>query len=227
MNWTAWLRRPPADAAAAAYVANTPRRVSGRTPLDQLRFVVLDAETSGFAVGVDRLLSLAAVPVCGGRIPVGEIRSWVFRQEQVPLNEATTVHGILPAETAAGEDEAAILRALLGLLTGAVVVGHHIAFDLAMLEEATRRHFGVRLRNSRIDTATLAMRAVEAFAKTAYPGQRPPSLDELCSHCGVPTIDRHTAAGDAYTTAELFLVLCARMQRLRGHALTAKDLGLG
>lgn len=227
MSWTAWLRRPPADATAAAYLANTPKRVPGRTPLDQLRFVVLDAETSGFAVGVDRLLSLATVPVRGGRIPVGEIRSWLFRQEQVPLNDATAVHGILPAETAAGEDEAAVLRALLGLLTGAVVVGHHIAFDLAMLEEATRRHFGVRLRNPRIDTATLAMRAVEAFAKTAYPGQRPPSLDELCSHCGVPTIDRHTAAGDAYTTAELFLVLCARMQRLRGHALTAKDLGLG
>lgn len=227
MTWTAWFRRPHADPVAAAYLASTPRRVAGRTPLDRLRLVVLDAETSGFTVGVDRLLSLAVVPVRGGRIPVGEIRTWLFRQEKVPLNEATAVHGILPAETAGGEDEAAILRALLPALTGAVVVGHHIDFDLAMLDEATRRHFGIRLRNPRVDTAALAMRAVEAFAKTAYPGQRPPTLEELCTHCGVPALDRHTAAGDAYTTAELFLVLCARMQRLRGRALLAGDLGLG
>jgi DNA polymerase-3 subunit epsilon len=227
MSWLSWLRRPPSDPVAAAYAANTPRRVPSRTPLDALRFIVLDAETSGFNVGSDRLLSLAIVPVRAGRIPLGGICSWIFRQDKVPLNEATAVHGILPAETADGETEQAILQELLPELAGAVVVGHHIDFDLAMLDEATRRHFGLRLRNPRIDTATLAMRAVEAFAKTAYPGQRPPTLDELCSHCGVPTIDRHTAAGDAYTTAELFLVLCARMQRLRGRPLTAADLGLG
>jgi DNA polymerase-3 subunit epsilon len=188
---------------------------------------VLDAETSGFNVGSDRLLSLATVPVCAGRIPLGEIRSWIFCQQTVPLNEATEIHGILPAEAAEGESEEAILRELLPHLTGTIVVGHHIGFDLAMLEEATRRHFKLRLRNPRIDTATLAMRIVEAFATTAYSGQRPPTLDELCSHCGVPALDRHTAAGDAYTTAELFLVLCARKQRLLGRPLTAGDLGLG
>jgi len=221
-----WWRRPPADPIAAAYAAGTARKVGARTPLDSLRFVVLDAETSGFRVGSDRLLSLATVPVQAGRIPLGAIRSWLFRQTTVPLNQATEVHGILPAEAAGGESEESILCEVLAELTGAVVVGHHIGFDLAVLDEATRRHFGLRLRNASIDTANLAMRVVEAFAATAYPGQRPPTLEELCSHCGVPLIDRHTAAGDAYTTAELFLVLCARKQRLLGRPLIAGDLGL-
>jgi len=227
MSWLSWLRSAPSDPVAAAYAAGTARRIPSRTPVEALRFIVLDAETSGFNVGSDRLLSLATVPVSAGRIPLGGIRSWLFRQKSVPLNQATEVHGILPAEAAEGESEEAILRELLPELTGAVVVGHHIGFDLAMLDEATRRHFGLRLRNPRIDTATLAMRVVEAFAATAYPGQRPPTLDELCLHCGVPAIDRHTAAGDAYTTAELFLVLCARKQRLLGRPLTAGDLALG
>jgi DNA polymerase-3 subunit epsilon len=72
----------------------------------------------------------------------------------------------------------------------------------------------------------MAQRTVEAFGVTAYPGQRPPSLDEVCEHLGLPTVERHTAAGDAFTTAELFLVLCARMQRLRGRPLVVDDLPL-
>lgn len=226
MTWLPWLRRTPSDPAAAAYLAGTRRRVPAKTPVEALRFIVLDAETSGFNVGSDRLLSLATVPVRASRIPLGEIRSWLFRQDTVPLNAATAIHGIMPAEAAGGESEETILRELLPELTGAVVVGHHVGFDLAMLAEATRRHFGLRLRNPSLDTATFAMHSVEAFARTAYPGQRPPTLDELCSHCEVPIMDRHTAPGDAYTTAELFLVLCARLRRLRGRPLTAADLPL-
>lgn len=56
---------------------------------------------------------------------------------------------------------------------------------------------------------------------------RPPTLDELCGHCGIRAVDRHTAPGDAYTTAELFLVLCVRLQRQFDRPLTAGDLPLG
>ncbi len=219
-----WPFRRRLDPLAAAYRAATPRRVAARRPIAELTFLVLDAETTGFRVGQDRLLSLATMPIRGGDLRVGEAAAWIVRQSSAPMNAATAVHGILPVDTAAGDPECEVLAALLPRLHGAILVGHHIGFDCAMLDQALRCEFGLGLRNPRLDTATLAMQTVDAFGKTAYPGQRPPTLEELCAHCGIPPLDRHTAAGDTFTTAELFLFLCARLRGRFGRPLLARDL---
>lgn len=219
-----WPFRRPLDPLAQTYRDATPRRVPGRRPWSELRFLVLDAETSGFKVGHDRLLSLATMPALGGDLRVGEAAGWVVRQPAATVNAATAVHGILPADTAAGDAERDVLAALLPQLHGAIIVGHHIGFDCAMIDEALRRHFGTGLRNPHLDTAALAQQTLDAFGRTAYPGQRPPTLDELCAHCDIPLMDRHTAAGDTFTTAELFLFLCARLRRRLGRPLLARDL---
>ncbi|HEY0947719.1 MAG TPA: 3'-5' exonuclease [Opitutaceae bacterium] len=224
MSWLSLLRRTPRAPVVQAYLDATSAKVRGKTPLDALSFVVLDAETTGFSVGRDRLLSLAVMPVRAGRLAVAGTRCWLVQQSAVPLNEAMQVHGILPSDTAAGEPEERVLAELLPTLAGAVLVGHHIGFDIAMLNAALQRHYRVRLRNPVLDTALMARHALEAFAATAYPGQQPPSLDEVCALCGIPVVERHTAEGDTFTTAELFLVLCARLQRLRGRPLLASDL---
>lgn len=221
-----WPFRRPRDPLVQAYRDATPRRIPPRRAWGDLVFLVLDAETTGFKVGQDRLLSLATMPVRGGDLRVGEAAAWLVRQPVAAVNAATAVHGILPADTAAGDDERAVLAALLPQLHGAIVVGHHIGFDAAMLDEALRRHFGARLRNPRLDTAALAMQTLDAFGRTAYPGQRPPTLEELCAHCDIPATDRHTAAGDTFTTAELFLFLAARLRRRLGRPLLARDLPL-
>lgn len=219
-----WPFRRQLDPLAAAYRDATARRVPGRRSWSDLQFLVLDAETTGFKIGQDRLLSLATMPIRRGDLRVGEAASWVVRQPATRVNVATTVHGILPADTAGGAAERDVLAALIPQLHGAIIIGHHIGFDCAMIDEALRRHFDVGLRNPRLDTAALAMRTIDAFGRTAYPGQRPPTLEELCAHCDIPPMDRHTAAGDTFTTAELFLFLCARLRRRLDRPLVARDL---
>lgn len=221
-----WFRRAPLDPVALAYRDGTASRVPRKTPLEQLRFVVLDAETTGFDPAKDRILSVAAVPVTAGTLQLSGLRSWLVYQSTARFSEAVRVHGILPSETQTGEPEAAVLAELLPLLTGAVLVGHHLAFDVAMLNAALHRHFRVRLRNPMLDTAQLAMRVLEAFRKTGYPGQRTPSLDEVCTHCEIAPVERHTASGDTFTTGELLLVLGAKQARQLGRPLTAGDLPL-
>jgi len=217
------LRKPPDDPLVRAYLAKTPRRLPGRTPLEAVRFVVIDAETTGFDTTHDRMLSLSAVPLTHLQIAVSAIRAWLIRQPAPTVTPAVTVHGILPSETADGSDEPEVLRELLPLLHGAVLVGHHVRFDAAMLDAALRRHFGVRLRNPFVDTALLAMSTLEAFRKTGYPNQRPPALEEVCARCGFDPVDRHTAVGDAFTTAEIFLLLVARLR----HLIRRRPLRLG
>ena len=88
-----------------------------------LTFLVLDAETTGFKFGQDRILSLAIMPIRRGDLQVGEAAGWVVFQSSAPVNAASSVHGILPSETAAGTAEREVLVALLPRRHGAVVVG--------------------------------------------------------------------------------------------------------
>lgn len=223
MNW--WFG-PKYEPAAEAYRTATPRTVPRKTAVDALRFVVLDAETSGFDLAKDRLLSLATIEVAHGQINIAHTHSWLVFQPHASVNAAVAVHGILPAETAGGEAEARVVEELLPHLHGAVLVGHHVAFDAQMLDAALRRRFRTGLRNPLLDTATFAMQTLDAFRKTAYPGQRPPTLEEVCAHSGIEAIDRHTADGDAFTTAEVFLLMCGRLRRQLGRPLRAGDLPL-
>lgn len=222
-----WRRKIPTHPTVAAYEAATPRTVSGKTPVTDLRFAVVDAETTGFDFSRDRMLSLALVEVQGGRLRVDRSAAWLVYQPGCSPTTAVNVHGILPSETAGGEPEPAVLLELLPRLQGAVVVGHHVGFDAGMINAALHRHYGVKLRNPLLDTATLARTAIEAFAKTGYPGQRQPDLDELCAQCGIPAVERHTAEGDAYTTALLLLAMLVKLQRRLQRPLVAGDLPLG
>jgi DNA polymerase-3 subunit epsilon len=223
MNWP-WQK--PKAPLVEAYLAATPRRVPKKTPLAEITFVVLDAETTGFDLQRDRILSLALVEVSGLRLRVPSAESWTVFQPHATVNQAVTVHGILPAQTALGRPEKEVLDELLPRLHGTIVTGHHIGFDKAMLNAAMQRHHKTTLRNPTLDTAALAMESLEAFARTAYPGQREPTLDEVCAQCDFAPVDRHTAEGDAFTTASLLLAMCARLRRRLDRPLCAGDLPL-
>jgi DNA polymerase-3 subunit epsilon len=224
MRW--WFRKKSQDPFLDAYAEATPKSISDKTPISEIRFVALDAETTGFDTAKDRMLSLALIEIKGGRMQMASAATWLIYQHAAAMTSAVSVHGILPAETATGRQEAEVLRDLLPKLQGAVLVGHHVAFDAAMIGAALRRHYRVALRNPLLDTANLAMEAVDAFAKTGYSGQRAPSLDEVCMQCGITPVERHTAEGDAFTTAMLFMTLCARLQRQLGRTPKAGDLPL-
>lgn len=223
MRWW-WNRKLPEF--VEAYLDATPRKFDSTLPVGEVKFVVIDAETSGMRIGRDRVLSLAAQPVSGGRMDLRKMQSWVLFQA-VPLQtDSVSVHGILPRETAQGTPEADVLPKLLACLSGSIIVGHHIGFDVAMINDMLKRHHHTTLRNPILDTSHLAMHALDAFARTGYPGQRDPGLDEVCAQVGIEPVERHTAEGDTFTTATLLLTLLAHLGRRRKKDLVVKDLPL-
>ncbi|MDX2186867.1 MAG: 3'-5' exonuclease [Opitutaceae bacterium] len=210
----------------AGYHELTRHKLDRRMPIDQVTFLVIDAETTGFDLQKDRMLSLAALTLKAGRMELAAMKSWLIFQQKSTQHAAVAVHGILPGETATGDPEMQVVTALLELMAGAVVVGHHVQFDLAMLGAAIKRAGGPALRQPYVDTAKLAQHALDAFARTGYPGQKDPSLDEVCVHLGLETLDRHTAEGDTFTTATLFLSLLSHLKRRKGGPLTLADIPL-
>ena len=221
-----WFQRRSRGPLADAYRAATPRRWPRQTPLEDVRWVALDAETTGFDRATDRILSLAALPLAPRSLRVAEMRDWLVYQENNSANEATAVHGILPSDSRGGQPEREVLEAIVPMLSGAVIVGHHIGFDAGMLDAAMKRHLGIGLRNQVVDTADLAMRHLTAFHQTGYANQRPPLLEEVCAKLGVEMVERHTATGDTFTTAGVFLLFLGRLRQKLGRPLVLADLPL-
>lgn len=205
------------------YRNQTNRLLARRTPIEEIRLVALDTECSGFDVGRDRLLSVAVIEIDWMHIHIDTCIEWLVYQPNIVANKATEIHGILPSETLCGMPEKQMLAELVPLLSGAIVVGHQIWFDASMLNEALRRNFGIGFRNPSIDVGMMAMYELQPFRKSGYANQRPPSLEDLCAHFGLPLHDRHTAEGDAYLAAELFLLMCGHIRQRRG-CLTRRDL---
>ena len=95
-----------------------------------------------------------------------------------------------------------------------MIVGHHIGHDIATFGEACNRHWGFRLSNRALDTMDLALHLARDGAFSGRPQFRKFTLDALCEAFGVIPHDRHTASGDAFMTALVFLRL-RKLARIR------------
>lgn len=189
---------------------------SDGTPAERIRFVVLDTETTGLNPQKDAIVAIGAVAVQDGEIRLDDQYEALLRfRYNTP---SVVVHGITrEAAEEEGVDEVEALREFLGYLRNAVIVGHHIGFDVEILKEHCQRRFGVELQNRWLDTMELTLHLEDAGAFGPLPeeGQngRDFSLDGLCERFGIRPHDRHTAAGDAFITAQVFLKLMVLARR--------------
>ena len=176
------------------------------TPIEQVRFVVLDSETTGFSPVLDRILTIGAVVVQNGEIRLDDSFDALLRVtgDVGPVD----VHGVTPDQMRRGHDEGDVLQAFLAYLRDGVIVGHHIGHDVSMLDAGLERlGTDVRLLNRTLDTADLTLHLAQdgAFTGVRLPGHL--TLDTLADLFGVIPHDRHTASGDAFITALVFLRL--------------------
>jgi DNA polymerase-3 subunit epsilon len=170
------------------------------------RFVVFDQETTGLDPAKDRIVSIGAVAVVDGEIVLGDFFEEMLRVDEV--TSAVLVHGITPEQSRNGRDEGGAVTAFLAYIGGAVLVGHHVGFDHAILRAAAAR-LGLTVPNPALDTMRLALALKDEGHLTLDP-EAGFSLDGLCEHFRIPPHDRHTAPGDAFLTAQVF----ARLLRI-------------
>ncbi len=176
---------------------------SGDETLDRIRFVVLDTETTGLDARNDRIVTIGAVAVVAGEIVMRDGFSAMVRVEE--NTSAVEVHGVTRDETRKGVEEPLALEHFLEYLRDGVIVGHHIGHDIGVFNAALGRHWGIELLNRSLDTMDLTLHLERAGAFTG-PIRRF-TLDALCEMFGVVPHDRHTASGDAFLTAQVFLRL--------------------
>ncbi|MEM9833404.1 MAG: 3'-5' exonuclease [Bacteroidota bacterium] len=182
----------------------------------RIRFVVFDTETTGLNPKKDTWLSLGAIVVEQQAIRVDQSLECTVQRSDIDISEQVIVHGITQTKLGGGIPETEVLRHWLQFIDNSVLVAHHAAFDKEIINRALNRlypEYQIRLHNPLLDTAALARR-LDRF-NTLPEAQNPAdySLDVLCQRFQITPTDRHTAAGDAFITAQLLLKLLAEAER--------------
>lgn len=185
-------------------------------PLADLRWVVVDTESSGLDPRQDRLLSIGACAIDHHKLHLAEVFTVSLRQPSPSAEDNILVHGITGSAQLSGEDPAAALLGFLQFLRDDLPVAFHAVFDATLLARAVRAHLGAKLRTTWFD-AELILAAL--FPDPAAPRR---SLDDWLRRFGISGYTRHDALSDAFATAELMLVAIEEAG-LRG-VRTARDL---
>lgn len=209
MNWLRrlFLRKPELSLeqslALTAYRSHS--QIVGAAPLDTLRFVVADVETTGLNPFADQLISIGAVEIIQGTIRLNSGFEVVFRQPQASPNANILVHGIDGTTQLGGVDPAAATLQFLDFIQNAPLVGFHADFDRLMIDRAANKAVGLAPSNPWLDLAYLAP------AVMPEPGRKlPRGFDEWMDKLGIVNQARHNALADALATAQLLQVVLAR-----------------
>lgn len=166
-------------------------------PLSTLPAAVLDIETTGLNVARDRLVSVGALQYRGGSPePAPPLDLLVHPGIRIP-KRSTQIHGISDADVAFAPSFALIWSNIQTYWQGRVLIGHNIAFDLAVLRhEAERAQLPFRPPAAALDVCLL------------YAGLRPRqqqiSLEHIAEDLGITVHGRHEALGDAEAAAAIW-----------------------
>lgn len=168
--------------------------------------ISLDLETTGLNPRVDEILSIAAVPIRAGVVYVSE-RFTCLVQPGRPFDiESIRHHRLRPTDVAEGMAPPEAVAALLQWLGNRPLLGYHVSFDCAMLNRHVASITGFPLANVRHDL----LRAYESRLRRSRPtGDLDLCFAAVLRDLGIPELGRHTALGDATSTALAWLALQA------------------
>lgn len=180
--------------------------VDSHLPWREAEYLALDFEATGLDLKNDDVISYGCVPIRNARILVGEYRYSLVQPTKPVPPESTKFHLIRNQDLADAPTAEAAARQLILELRGKVLVAHASWVEVAFLRRLLKLH-GARFENPVVDTAALA-RALGIRPRIAT---HEPHLETLADQLGVPVHDPHHALGDAFTTAQVFLVLANRL----------------
>jgi DNA polymerase-3 subunit epsilon len=169
-----------------------------------MRQIVLDTETTGLehAQG-HRIIEIGCIELVNRR-PTGRTLHHYIDPERDVDEGAAKVHGIRRAQLVGKPKFAEVAQELLAFITGAELVAHNAAFDVAFLDSELARLPGETRRLATIsqvlDTLVLARRM--------HPGQAN-NLDALCKRYHIDNSHRelHGALLDARILADVYLAM--------------------
>ncbi|HCI02073.1 MAG TPA: 3'-5' exonuclease [Oceanospirillaceae bacterium] len=165
--------------------------------------VALDIETTSMDVKQAEILSIGAVIIKDNRV---KSSNGLSINIQAPANlpaESVKVHLLRRIDLADGLPLEEALRKLLEFVGNRPLVGYYINYDLAVLDKVMRPLFGFGMPNRSVDIISLFRRRLNLKAMNDF--EMKLGFDDIAKQLQIPIVGRHTALGDAITTAMMYI----------------------
>jgi DNA polymerase-3 subunit epsilon len=167
------------------------------------RFVVVSTETTGLSLEKDVIVSFGMFSVINNSVVIGDCFETVIAQYKYFHENGISNEFTIETKMRKMVEHDAI-QAFVEFIGNSVLVGHHIDFDVEMINIALDRMGCGRLKNEALDIDVMHRKLLDINNKQF-------SLDELCSIYKIPVSDRNSASEDAYKIGLLFLKLKSRL----------------
>lgn len=193
-------------------------QVSEPHRLADVRFAVIDVETSGLRPRRDHLLQIAVVVADASGSVVSQWSTYVRpRWWRIARLGPRHVHGITRSMLRHAPTESEAIAELAARVRGAVVTAHNAGFDMAFVRRATRRA-GVALPRAQLLCTLRMSRALDPERLQSH------RLGDVCARYGVEPGRAHDALADAEATAAILPHLLAALRIDDVGALTPYSL---
>ena len=159
-------------------------------PNDDLEYVAFDLETTGLTKN-DRIIEIGFVAFKNGNV----LEEWSTLINPVRDVGKSNIHGITASMVSTAPLFEDIINDIFRLINGRVLVAHNLSFDARMLI----REFNRANTQGEIGKGFCTM--VASRRVLAGSGD---SLSATCAELGIPTINAHSALGDARMTMQIF-----------------------
>ena len=156
-------------------------------------FAIVDVETTGLSLDIDRVLEVAII-VYDGDTVAREYSSLIYPEQRIASN-VTRLTGISNDDVQNAPKFYEVAKRIVELTDQMILVGHNVRFDYSFLRKEFRR-IGYDFRRKQICTLRLSRALIPDLG--AY------NLSYLRKHLGLNGQGAHRARADANTTLKLF-----------------------
>jgi DNA polymerase-3 subunit epsilon len=172
----------------------------------KIQYVIFDTESSSLSISTAQLLSIGAVKVKENSISMKDTFHSFVQTAKYGQEGNIHIHEIMNEGKEKKQELKTVLLDFLAFIGNAVLVAHHAKHDVGLINRYLADAFpGVRLVNEVIDTADLAIKNDQMENPSVKIKSENYSLDALLKRFNISAVERHTALGDAFSTALLFL----------------------
>jgi DNA polymerase-3 subunit epsilon len=174
--------------------------------LSELSFTVFDTETTGLNPSDgDQIIQIGATRIVNGKLLKQESFEQLVNPGRVIPAAGIPIHGITQDMVMGKPPITEVLPAFYAFAQDTVLVAHNAAFDMKFLQ-LLEPETGLVFNHPVLDTLLLSA--------VVHPNQESHSLEAIAERFNVTVLGRHTALGDAFVTAEVWLRLLPLLQAM-------------
>jgi len=174
------------------------------TLLPEVEFVSIDFETTGLNVHKDKVLSIGMVEFTLDQIEIASSEELLINNGEYIKAETAQINGLTPQALALGISLEEGMDRLLEKIKGKVILAHSSHIEKSFIDAFVQERFQLRsLPAHYIDTIQVEKHFSYAGKTGSHKSYQ---LNDMRRHYKLPDYLEHSAASDALSCAELFIV---------------------